>query len=116
MSSPRYNHNCPHGIFRADDCYPCQAHGCHAIENNLASRLEAAEVKVKELEEERTPRPMGEAPQDGTPILIKCKFGWSVGYRKPEHPTVWHLHGWFSVDWVDSYCLGWLPLPDKDTP
>ena len=80
----------------------------------LLDRLEAAEARVAELEAAQQPRPMAEAPQDGTHILIKCEFGWSVGHRRPRQPTVWYLTGWHATEWRDDLCLGWLPLPDRE--
>ena len=74
---------------------------------------------VVDLKSRLTPRPMDEAPTDGTPVLIQLgEYGdptawkWSVmcceGVGK-----VWTLHCWYSGEALEDYCNGWLPCPPE---
>lgn len=73
-----------------------------AIANDLEAQCTDYANKVAALESARQPRPMAEAPRDGTPIIWQAEEG-----------AQWHVMYW--PDYVECFDLGgvWLPCPNK---
>lgn len=87
-----------------------------AQENIQAAGLQASAYEVeqciKELESTLSPRPIEEAPRDGTPILL---FG-----RHWNEPAQRWDTGWIEGKWFDdeahrtqNHFTHWVPLPEN---
>lgn len=72
--------------------------------DRLRYRADEAETRVKELEEAQKPRPMSEAPTDGTWITVAIDVSWNGRF-------------WEDTDGDDvnlDLADGWFPLPNPE--
>jgi hypothetical protein len=61
------------------------------------------------------PRPMAEAPRDGTQVLLEFESGIRMmGRWLKDHGGAWELRPNF-ISAKDSVFVGWLPLPAPTT-
>lgn len=72
----------------------------------LDERLKRDAARIGELEAAQKPRPMADAPRDGSPLIVMRESSWWG--RMADGVDVWSC----------GRTTGWLPLPDqsKDTP
>jgi len=80
----------------------------------LRTENERLQSRVAELEAAQTPRPIEDAPRDGTMILAyrKSLKTWGVAYMDGH---MWNVSP-YGGEWLDDDAFsGWLPLPPATT-